>query len=302
MLPLGGLVTLLSLFMLLAVGAPRGKEPTAMMTTAATAAAVREESEHETDQMDDQQHLAAPLLRESDEPISTADAEAAARLLLLAREEAATAPSVRDVSTGVMLQHADCWLLAGAFGIGTGVGLMTINNAAQIAAARGHGHAATLTTLLGVTNAVGRCESNAWVWGSGDVLGAAEGEALPASCWEPWREMHSAWLTAPSAPILAPTAPIYPLHLRDPTLFRPPHQMWTGRVLTTESGDGGKSRRLAAGVLSDRYRQHVPRPLALAGALVLMGFSQVALEAAWLQVDHLPPPRARMVGWRCRAC
>jgi hypothetical protein len=163
-LPLGGLVMLLSLFLLLGVGAPRGKEP--------TAAAVQQQREDESDELEheqqqredetdelehEQQQLAAPLL--SSEPIRTADAEAAALLLAT---EAATAPlCVRDVSTARMLQHADCWLLAAAFGVGTGVGLMTINNAAQIAAARGHGHAATLTTLLGVTNAVGRCESHA---------------------------------------------------------------------------------------------------------------------------------------------
>jgi hypothetical protein len=28
--------------------------------------------------------------------------------------------------------QADCWLLASAFGMGTGVGLMTLNNAAQV--------------------------------------------------------------------------------------------------------------------------------------------------------------------------
>jgi hypothetical protein len=55
-------------------------------------------------------------------------------------------------------------------------------------------------------------------------------------------------------------------------------------------GNGHKSRRLAVGVLSDRYRHLVPRPLALAGALVLMGLSQVALDAAWLQVDNPARP------------
>jgi hypothetical protein len=197
-LPLGGLVMLLSLFLLLAVGAPRGKEPTAVM---ATTTAVQQQSEDETDEMEhEQQQLAAPLL--SSEQSYTADGEAVA--LLLAREVATAPLCVRDVSTARMLQHADCWLLAAAFGVGTGVGLMTINNAAQIAAARGHGHAATLTTLLGVTNAVGRCESHVWA----NVKGRCRLH----------RSLHGHHSQSSSH--------LHALHLRDRTLFRPRRQVW----------------------------------------------------------------------------
>jgi len=55
-----------------------------------------------------------------------------------------------------MMAQLDFWLVMLAFSIGTGVGLMCINNCAQIAEAKGEIHPQKFVTLVSVANTSGR--------------------------------------------------------------------------------------------------------------------------------------------------